>query len=40
VTVLNKKVLVGETLLINGAMLSCNCSSPPGDGSIRETPKK
>ena len=34
VTALNGKQLVGETLLINGAMLSCTCSSPPGDGSI------
>jgi PEP-CTERM motif len=37
VTVLNNKKLVGEMLLINGAMLSCTCSSPPGDGSITGT---
>jgi hypothetical protein len=38
VTVVNKaKNLTDETLLINGATLSCNCSSPPGDGLIDVT---
>jgi hypothetical protein len=37
VTVLDKRKLTDETLIINGATLSCNCSSPPGDGLIDVT---
>jgi hypothetical protein len=33
VTVLNNNKLTVETILINGAMISCTCASPPGDGA-------
>jgi hypothetical protein len=37
VTALGRKQLVGVTLLINGAMLSCRCTNVPGDGRIFAT---
>ena len=38
VEVLNNKKLTVETLLLNGAMISCNgCSMPPGDGTVNAT---
>ena len=38
VAVLNNKKVTVETLLLNGAMISCNgCSNPPGDGTVNAT---
>ena len=37
VTVLNNKRLTVESLLINGSMLSCNCTNTPGDGVVSAT---